>query len=85
MITVILDGLYSKRSYGTNYSALSGGACVIGQRTKLILDAEVCNRYCFSCNVYGVDHPDDCSFNYSGAASGFWFFYSILMRLHALS
>lgn len=70
VITVILDGCFCKRSYGTNYSSLSGGACVIGFKTGLILDAEVLNRYCHTCRLKGENYEHDCSFNYSGPASG---------------
>ena len=37
MITVVADGCWSKRSYGTNYNALSGAAAIIGQFTKKVL------------------------------------------------
>lgn len=70
LVTVILDGCYCKRSYGTNYSSLSGGACVIGFRTGLILDGDVYNRYCHTCCIYGADREHECSFNYTGPASG---------------
>jgi hypothetical protein len=37
MITVIVDGAWSKRSYKTNYNALSGVASIIGARLKKVL------------------------------------------------
>ncbi|KAK4882229.1 hypothetical protein RN001_005548 [Aquatica leii] len=33
-IAVVTDGAWSKRSYRTNYNALSGVACILGLRTK---------------------------------------------------
>lgn len=50
MITVIVDGAWSKRSYKTNYNALSGVACIIGARTNKILHLGVKNKYCFTCS-----------------------------------
>lgn len=82
VITVILDGCFCKRSYGTNYSSLSGGACVIGLKTGLILDAEVLNRYCQTCRLHGQNYEHDCSFNYSGPASG-KFFVLFIYLMHA--
>lgn len=43
LATVVVDGTWSKRSYGTNYSALSGGA-VIPDNTKKVLWAGVKNK-----------------------------------------
>lgn len=37
LITVIVDGCWSKRSYGKNYSALSGAAAIIGLRTGKVI------------------------------------------------
>ncbi|CAI6372565.1 unnamed protein product [Macrosiphum euphorbiae] len=34
MITVIADGAWSKRSYRTNYNALSGVGCIVGAKLK---------------------------------------------------
>lgn len=33
-ITVVVDGSWAKRSYRTNYNALSGVSCIIGFETK---------------------------------------------------
>jgi hypothetical protein len=44
MITVIVDGAWSKRSYKTNYNALSEVASIIGARSKKVLYIRVC-RY----------------------------------------
>lgn len=75
LITVILDGCFCKRSYGSNYSSLSGGACVIGLKTGLILDAEILNRYCHMCRINSKNVEHDCSFNYSGPASGAFLYF----------
>jgi hypothetical protein len=50
IITVLADGAWSKRSYKTNYYALSGVACIIGYRTKKILFIGVKNKYCCICD-----------------------------------
>ena len=48
-VTVIVDGAWSKRSYGTGYNALSGAACIIGARTKKVLFLGVRNKFCSIC------------------------------------
>lgn len=48
-ITVIADGAWSKRSYKTNYDALSGVACIIGEATKKVIFLGVRNKYCCIC------------------------------------
>ncbi|KAH0807689.1 hypothetical protein GEV33_015102 [Tenebrio molitor] len=48
-ITVVTDGAWSKRSYNVNYDALSGVACIIGQRTGKLLFLAVRNKYCSIC------------------------------------
>ncbi|KAJ8964298.1 hypothetical protein NQ317_000094 [Molorchus minor] len=47
-ITVIADGAWSKRSYKTNYNALSGVAVIIGEATKkvLFLDMSLRTKLC---------------------------------------
>lgn len=45
-ITVITDGSWGKRSYGTNFNSISGVGCIIGFRTKKILFIGVRNSYC---------------------------------------
>ncbi|XP_050431109.1 uncharacterized protein LOC126839738 [Adelges cooleyi] len=49
MCTVVADGQWSKRSYKTNYDALSGVATIIGYKSKLILFIGIRNRYCCVC------------------------------------
>jgi hypothetical protein len=41
MITVNIDGPWSKRSYKTNYNALSGVTSIIGARSKKVLYAGI--------------------------------------------
>lgn len=48
-ISVYLDGSWSKRSYGTSYSSLSGMAAIIGQYTGKVLFVGVRNKYCVVC------------------------------------
>ena len=52
VITVIVDGAWSKRSYKTNYNALSGVASIIGARTKKILYVGVKIKYCAFCRQH---------------------------------
>lgn len=72
-ITAEGDSAYAKRSKGTNYSSLSGGAVIMGNITKKIIDFEVCQAYCLTCkraqnqNRPPSDH--DCPWNFEGKAS----------------
>lgn len=73
MITVELDGCWCKRSYRTNYSALSGAAAIIGLNTGKVLYFGVKNKYCLICaraankNVEPPEHT--CYKNYSGPST----------------
>eukprot|EP00102_Acyrthosiphon_pisum_P021135 XP_016658345.1 PREDICTED: uncharacterized protein LOC107883228 [Acyrthosiphon pisum] len=49
MCTVVVDGQLSKRSYKTNYDALSGVATIIGYKSKKILFIGIRYRYCAIC------------------------------------
>lgn len=49
IIDVILDGYWCKRSYKTNYAALSGAAAIIGRRFGQVLYMSVKNKYCCIC------------------------------------
>ncbi|XP_063238957.1 uncharacterized protein LOC134540255 [Bacillus rossius redtenbacheri] len=49
-ITVIVDGGWSKRSYGHNYTATSGMAVIIAERTGQLLFLGVRNKYCCICD-----------------------------------
>ena len=74
IIDVIVDGCYSKRSYRTNYSALSGAGTIIGRRTGEILYYGVRNKYCYTCDraekqkVPIKEHK--CFKNYTGPSTG---------------
>lgn len=48
-ITVVADGCWSKRSYRTNYNALSGAAAIIGYPFGEVLYLGVKNKYCSIC------------------------------------
>lgn len=48
-IAVVADGAWCKRSYRSNYNALSGVACIVGLRTKKLLYMAVKNKYCLIC------------------------------------
>jgi hypothetical protein len=50
--TVIVDGAWSKRSYKTNYNALSGVASIIGARSKKVLYIGIKNKYCRICEKF---------------------------------
>lgn len=49
VIDVLIDGCWCKRSYKTNYSALSGAASIIGRRFGKVLFFAVKNKYCCIC------------------------------------
>lgn len=74
MITVVADACWSKRSYKTNYSALSGAATIIGYRTKKIIYMAVKNKYCTTCaratNLKIPVPEHTCFKNYEGSSSG---------------
>jgi len=50
-ITVVADGSWMKRSYGTNYDSLLGVGAIIGARTKKVLYVGVRNKYCTICDL----------------------------------
>ncbi|XP_071056943.1 uncharacterized protein [Onthophagus taurus] len=72
-ITVVVDGAWSKRSYNVNYNALSGVACIIGQRTGKLLYLNIRNKYCCICaraehnESYKTDHI--CYKNWNGSST----------------
>lgn len=72
IIDVILDGCWCKRSYKTNYSALSGAATKIGRRSGKVLFMAVKNKYCCICARAQKrnDTPKPHEYqNYSGAST----------------
>lgn len=72
IVTVVVDGTWSKRSYGANYSALSGTAVIIGHHTKKVLWIGVKNKYCKICATATGDEPKEhqCNSNYKGPSTG---------------
>jgi hypothetical protein len=81
LLTVIVDGCWGKRSYRTNYSALSGCAVIIGFYTKKVLWFGVRNKYCVICERAKnrketlseekyLSHKAYCNVNYVGASTG---------------
>lgn len=74
LITVICDGCWSKRSYRTNYSALSGVAAIVGQKTGKVLYIGVKNKFCTMCSRAASNNldpkPHTCFKNFAGGSSG---------------
>lgn len=74
VIDVYADGAWSKRSYGTNYSAMSGVAAIVGRKFGEVLFVGVKNKYCLICSrakkreVEPKTHV--CYKNYEGPSSG---------------
>lgn len=50
-ITVVADGSWAKRSYGTAYDSLSGVGAIIGYRTRKVLFVGIRNKFCTVCNM----------------------------------
>lgn len=71
-ITVYVDGSWSKRSYGTNYNALSGMAAIIGKNTGELLFIGVRNKLCSICSRAAVKDEiaktHTCYKNWEGSA-----------------
>lgn len=70
MITVVADACWSKRSYRTNYSALSGAATIIGNFSKKVLWIGVKNKYCAICKGSSNVPDHTCNINYVGPSTG---------------
>jgi hypothetical protein len=71
-ITVTVDGAWSKRSYKSNYNALSGVGCIIGARTKKVLYVDVKNKFCKICKIYeklNERTPHKCYKNWNGTST----------------
>lgn len=72
-IDVIVDGCWSKRSYRTNYSALSGAAAIIGRTYGEVLYIGIKNKYCCVCaraETKGENPREHACFkNYSGSST----------------
>lgn len=74
-IAVVADGAWSKRSYRTNYNALSGVACMIGLRTTKVLYMAVKNKFCLVCARKDLYKENKCSQhtcykNWTGPSTG---------------
>lgn len=72
LITVVVDGCWSKRSYRTQYNASSGVAAIVGFHTKKVLFMSVRNKFCFVCarSTNGKEIPEHaCYKNWSGSSS----------------
>ncbi|XP_011858729.1 PREDICTED: uncharacterized protein LOC105556253, partial [Vollenhovia emeryi] len=50
-ITVVADGSWMKRSYGTAYDSISGVGAIIGYNTRKILFVGIRNKYCTVCDI----------------------------------
>lgn len=74
LIAVEFDGSWGKRSYGKNYSSLSGCAAIIGLRTRKIIYSDVKNKYCHTCKIaaskFTPPNYHICNTNYEGPSSG---------------
>lgn len=74
LITIMCDGSWSKRSYGRNFTSLSGAAAIIGLRTRKIIYFDIRNKYCHTCRLAKIRKTDvkehTCNKNYSGPSSG---------------
>lgn len=73
-IDVIADGAWSKRSFNTIFSALSGAAAIIGKRFGEVLFLGVKNKYCCLCarsdNKDTRPREHACYKNYSSSSTG---------------
>lgn len=72
-IDIIADGVWCKRSFNTNFSALSGAAAIIGKRFGEVLYIGVKNKYCCVCaraESKGISPSDHvCYKNYSDSST----------------
>ncbi|KYM93397.1 hypothetical protein ALC62_16002, partial [Cyphomyrmex costatus] len=50
-ITVVADGSWAKRSYGTAYDSLSGVGAIIGYRTRKVLFVGIRSKFCTICHM----------------------------------
>lgn len=74
LITIMCDGSWPKRSYGRNFTSLSGCAAIIGLRTRKIIYFDIRNKYCHTCRLAKKNKREvkehTCNKNYSGPSSG---------------
>ncbi|XP_063235828.1 uncharacterized protein LOC134541192 [Bacillus rossius redtenbacheri] len=71
LLTVVVDGSWSKRSYKTKYDALSGVAAIVGYETKKVIFMAVANKYCYVCarTINGTIPQHVCYKNHEGSSS----------------
>lgn len=73
MVPVEADACWSKRSYNTNYSTLSGCAAIIGVHTGKVLHIGVRNKYCVACvrtfRIGVSPREHNCTKNHSGSST----------------
>lgn len=70
MITVILDGGYSKRSYNHSFSSNCGVAVIIGAKTRKVLYVGTKVRTCFICDKQTSNQRNHtCYKNFNGPAT----------------
>lgn len=50
-VTVVADGSWMKRSYGTAYDSLSDVGAIISYRSRKILSVGIRNKFCAICNM----------------------------------
>lgn len=65
-----LDGTWSRRSYGTNYAALSGSGTIIGHATRKVLWIGFRNKHCQKCAIGIPLEKHECNSNYTGSSTG---------------
>lgn len=74
LIEAEIDGSWCKRSFGNNFSSLSGCAAIIGRRTNKIVYSGTKNKYCHVCTIaHSKKEPPrlhDCKASYDGASCG---------------
>lgn len=74
VIDVIADACWSKRSYKSNYAALSGAAAIVGKKFGEVLFLGVKNKYCCICarteNKELPPKKHTCFKNFTGGSSG---------------
>ncbi|XP_055838360.1 uncharacterized protein LOC129906574 [Episyrphus balteatus] len=73
LLTVVTDGAWSHRSYGSKFSSLSGIATIIGFKSKKVLYYGVKNKYCHICRLNenkGNGIPEHlCNKNHTGPST----------------
>ncbi|KAK4886106.1 hypothetical protein RN001_002377 [Aquatica leii] len=72
LLEVVADGCWSKRSYRSNYSALSGAAAIVGHQFGEVIYLGVKNKYCSQCQIStttGINKPHKCYKNFEGSST----------------